>query len=150
MSKTQPRTDLQLSLFDSAKTGGDATAPAPGSLDISSSLRAALRQSVKASPLSRFGIAARMSELLDRELSVAQLDAWTCTSKEGTHRLPADFIPAVVLACGDASVIRLLAERCLGVFVESAERLSLELGRLDKLEAQIRDRRREIAKLMKA
>lgn len=45
--------------------------------DIDAQLRRWLSTAIKASPLSRFAIAARLSELQGREISKFQLDSWT-------------------------------------------------------------------------
>jgi len=61
--------------------------------DLGAQLRRWLSAAIKVSPLSRFMIAAKMSELIGREISKFQLDSWTAESKEGYH-LPAEYLPA--------------------------------------------------------
>ena len=65
----------------------------PGSLNMSSAVRNALHDAIKNCPLSRWEIAAKMSELLDAEISKSQIDAWTSESKEG-HRFPLEYAAA--------------------------------------------------------
>lgn len=113
--------------------------------DISAQLRRWFSAAIKNSPMSRFEIAARMSELLGKEISKFQLDSWTAESKEGYH-LPAEYLPAAVAVLDDISGLRILAAP-LGVKVlENKDLLWLEYGKLKRTEQQVRLRKKQLEK----
>jgi len=113
--------------------------------DISAQLRRWLSTAIKNSPMSRYEIAARMSELLGKELSKFQLDSWTAESKEGYH-LPAEYLPAAVAVLDDISGLRILAAP-LGVKVlENKDLMWLEYGKLRRTEQQVRLRKKQLEK----
>lgn len=59
------------------------TVPLPGALNFNLQLRHLLSEALKACPLSRIEVAARMSELTGDTITKHQLDAWTAESREG-------------------------------------------------------------------
>lgn len=87
---------------------------APGSLNMSSAIRNALYEAIKGCPLSRWEIAAKMSELTDAEISKFMLDTWTSESKEG-HRFPLEYVSAFCQVTGNTKVLELVC-RSVGVF----------------------------------
>lgn len=113
MSKKKTAPDAnQMSLLDLLR----ATSSIPkehgeGALSLGGQLRVALSKALKDCPLDRFQVAGKMSSLLGREITRAQLDAWTavCESHEG-HRFPAEYLPAFRVATGSREPLRLLAE----------------------------------------
>jgi hypothetical protein len=116
-----------------------AAAPRPGSLDIDKRFREAISAAVKSCALSRYGIAARMSELAGAEITKSMLDSWTAESKEG-HRFPAIFLPVFCEATGTTDPLTLLAELC-GVFLlPGPDALRSEIK---KLEEEIRVKQRD-------
>jgi hypothetical protein len=119
----------------------------PGCYDISRSIRAIITDSLRQSPKSRHQVAARMSELLGREITKAQLDAFSAESKEN-HRFPLEYLPAFVEATGDRSLIRFIAEKCMGYYIENADALHLELGRIHEQEKVLKDRKRIISSIL--
>lgn len=119
----------------------------PGCFDISKSIRAIITDSLKHTSLSRHQVAARMSELLGREITKAQLDAFSAESKEN-HRFPLEYLPAFVEATGDRSLIRFIAEKCMGYYIENADALHLELGRIHEQEKVLKDRKRAISSVL--
>ncbi len=113
--------------------------------DISAQIRRWLSTAIKNSPMSRFEIAAKMSELLGKEISKFQLDSWTAESKDGYH-LPADYMPAACAVLDDISGLRILAAP-LGVKVlENKDLMWLEYGKLKRSEQQIRLRKKQLEK----
>jgi len=113
--------------------------------DLGAQLRRWLSAAIKASPLSRFMIAAKMSELIGREISKFQLDSWTAESKEGYH-LPAEYLPAACAVLEDMTGLRILAAP-LGVKVlENKDLLWLEYGKLKRTEQQVRLRKKQLEK----
>lgn len=128
--------------------GDEAFDIAGGTLDIAAAIRACLTRCIKQTKYSRWQIAARMSEMLDREITKYQLDAWTAGTKDG-HRFPLEYLPAFVQATGSFHILKLVAAYCGGDFVENADTLHLELGRIADQERILRDRKRAIQKLLK-
>jgi len=66
----------------------------PGALSVAPALRGLLSDLLKRCPMSRFEVAARMSELTGEHISKHQLDAWTAESREG-WRFPLEYLPAL-------------------------------------------------------
>lgn len=136
MAKLKQRIDLtQPSLFDvltelqTVKTTNHQQ-PA-GSFDIDRQFRAAISEALKHSPLSRWQIVARMSELTGSEITKSMLDSWTADSKED-HRFPAIFLPAFCEAVGCSEPLNLLG-RLVGVFVlPGPEALRAEIRRIEE------------------
>jgi len=108
-----------------------STIPPQGSLDIDSELRAAISADIKASPLSVYQIAARMSELTGQEITASMLYSWTAESHE-KHRFPCQFLPAFVVATGGRRAFECLSRKS-GLFaLPGPEALRAEIGRLDE------------------
>jgi hypothetical protein len=138
MAKSEKRIDPnQLNIFDlllsstygPACPGGAPASKLAGSFDVDRQFREIISAVLKNCPLSRYQVAARMSELLGQEITKAMLDSWTAESKEG-HRFPAIFLPAFCEAVGQADPIRLLG-RLVGVFVlPGPEALRAEIHRI--------------------
>ena len=113
--------------------------------DIASPLRRWLSNAIKASPLSRYGIAARLSELQGREISKFQLDSWTAESKDG-YRLPAEFVPALCFILNDLGGLRIQAAP-LGIQVlENRDLVWLEYGKLKRMESALRMKKKQLEK----
>ena len=119
MSKRRKRIDSrQLSLFDLVKQHQEKKAgrePQTGTLSVSLQLQELLDKCIGRSPLSRELIAGKMSELVGRHITKAQLDSWTAPSKK-KHRFPAEYLPAFCVAVNDSEPIDFLARKS-GVFV---------------------------------
>jgi hypothetical protein len=134
MTKLKKRLDInQASLFEilqnyqDEKPGGK---PA-GSLDIDRPFREAISEALKRCPLSRYQVAARMSELTGTDITKTMLDSWTADSKE-QHRFPAIFLPAFCEAVGGSEPLKLLGQLA-GVFVlPGPEALRAEIQRIDE------------------
>lgn len=108
-----------------------AVSPVHGGLDISGRLRHLLSELLKASPLSRYQVAARMSELTGHDISKHQLDAWTADSRDG-WRFPLEYMPAFEAALETHAITGWLAElRGCRVLV-GADALLAELGRIER------------------
>lgn len=119
--------------------------PRPGELDIDSAIRAAISASLKRSPKSRFEIAAQMSELVGQEISKFMLDAYSAESRE-THKFPLQYLPAFVMATGDASILALLAEKCGCVALARSDMALLERGRIREEIERLEERERELSR----
>lgn len=133
MTKLKQKIDIkQASLFDILKNYTNETSARPaGSFDIDSQFRELISQALKNCPLSRWQVAARMSELTGQEITKAMLDSWTAESKEA-HRFPAIFLPAFCEAVGCSDPIRMLG-KLVGVFVlPGPEALRAEIQRIEE------------------
>jgi len=134
MAKMKKCLDInQLSLFETLKYfhEQETVKKAAGSMDIDRHFREAISEALKNCPLSRYQVAARMSELTGQEITKAMLDSWTAESKEG-HRFPAIFLPAFCEAVGCSEPLKILG-RLVGVFVlPGPEALRAEIRRLEE------------------
>jgi len=134
MAKMKKSIDTnQLSLFETLKflQEREAIPKASGSMDIDRQFREAISEALKNCPLSRWQVAARMSELTGQEITKAMLDSWTAESKEN-HRFPAIFLPAFCEAVGCSEPMKILG-RPVGVFVlPGPEALRAEIRRLEE------------------
>jgi hypothetical protein len=134
MAKLKQKIDInQASLFDILKNyQEESTIERPaGSFDIDRQFRAAISQALKNCPLSRWQVAARMSELTGQDITKSMLDSWTSEAKEA-HRFPAIFLPAFCEAVGCSEPLRMLG-KLVGVFVlPGPEALRAEIQRIEE------------------
>ncbi len=120
-----------------------------GSLDYSVELAHALSGALKQSPKSRYEIAARMSELVGREITKTMLDAWTAESKS-EWRFPFEYAAAFEVASGTTCLQALLCRKRGSRILEGEEALQAELGRLECEEQAVKQRRQAIRKYLGA
>ena len=134
MAKLKKTLDTnQLSLFDLLKTYQEQNSiqKPVGSFNIDRSFREAISAALKQCPLSRYQVAARMSELTDTDITKTMLDSWTAESKE-QHRFPVIFLPAFCEAVGCTEPLKMLGT-LIGVFVlPGPEALRAEIQRMDE------------------
>ena len=122
------RDTLTLDLFDVPV----AKQPLPGALDVGLQLRHLLSDLLKASPRTRFEIAAHMSELTGHEITKHQLDSWTAESREA-WRFPLEYLPAFEVAVGTHHVSSWLANLRGCKLLVGKEALDAEIGKLERL-----------------
>lgn len=142
----------QLSLFDilvsrtvQEKEGVGLT---PGRLNVQRTLRTAISEAIKHCPLSRWQIAAKMSELMDVEVSKYMIDAWTSEAKDG-HRFPAEYLPSFIVATGSMNPLQVLSEAA-GVFtLPGPEALRAEIQRLEEEAKRVSTEKRKRLLLLK-
>lgn len=111
-----------------------------GSLDIDSELRAAVTEDLKHAidlnsgrEMSRYEVAARMSELVGDEITASMLYSWTADSKE-RHRFPCLYLPAFVLATGGQRRAFEVLSRRSGLFaLPGREALRAEIQRIEEV-----------------
>ena len=144
MSKSKKRFDdpRQKSLFDFIKN--QASQPTcPGDLNIQIQLKNILSEALKKSTLSRFQVAARMSELLGAEITKTTLDTWTAESKE-LHRFPAEYLPAFCAATENFLPLELITRKAGAFLFQGPDALRSEIKALEdkctKLKKEIRKR----------
>lgn len=147
MAKSKKILDNQSSIFDLLATSTkDAAESKPaGSMDIDSRMREMISKELRGCQLSRYQVAARMSELVGQDITKTMLDSWTAESKE-QHRFPAIFLPAFCEAVGSTRIIQDLG-RIVGAFVlPGPEALRAEIQRIEEdiSEAQKEKRKRQL------
>lgn len=148
MAKSKKILDNQSSIFDLLATSmtKDAAESKPaGSMDIDSRMREMISKELRGCQLSRYQVAARMSELVGQDITKTMLDSWTAESKE-QHRFPAIFLPAFCEAVGSTRIIQDLG-RIVGAFVlPGPEALRAEIQRIEEdiSEAQKEKRKRQL------
>lgn len=108
------------------------TAPLPGALNFSLQLRHLLSEALKACPLSRTDVAARMSELTGDTITKHQLDAWTAESREG-WRFPLEYLAAFEVAVGTTALSAWIASVRGGKLLMGKEALDAEIGKLERM-----------------
>lgn len=106
--------------------------PLPGALDFGLAVRHLLSEVLKASPLSRFEVVARMSELTGQEITKHQLDSWTAESREG-WRFPLEYAPALEAALETHALTAWLAELRGCTVLVGREALDAKIGKLERL-----------------
>lgn len=125
--------DRQLSLFDVIRNlQNDKPASIPiGSFNVDRPFREAISEALRQSPLSRYQVAARMSELTGTDITKTMMDSWTAESKE-QHRFPAIFLPAFCEAVGSNEPLKMLGN-LIGAFVlPGPEALRAEIKRIEE------------------
>lgn len=142
----------QLSIFDLIRQVSEIQKPthgtgAEGSLDLDAQIREAISATLKNSIHDRYGIAAKMSRLMAKEITKSMLDSWSAESKE-TNRFPLSCLNPLITATDDKSILRLLCEKAGGYFIESEDALRLELGKLEEQEKEIKDKRKAITEFL--
>jgi hypothetical protein len=114
------------------------------SLNIDLLFRAALARAIKESHLSRIQIAAKMSEILDFEITKAMLDSWTAESREGINRFPACYLHAFCEATESIEPLRMLADLIGSFVIQGPEALDLELKRIQDQKQKLSEKERAI------
>jgi len=119
------------------------------SLNVDLRLRETVGQAIKESPLSRYQIAAHMSELLGTEISKTMIDSWTAESREGVNRFPACYLPAFCHVVGSIEPMKILAD-LIGCFViQGQEALLIELSKVKSQKIKLNEREKAIEAILK-
>jgi hypothetical protein len=157
MTKSQKRLDTalnnQLDIFEVIRRMSDVQraasgqADTPGRLNIDATLREMVSDALKHTRLSRYEVGAEMSKLIGREITKGMIDSWSAESKEN-HRFPLAYLPAFCEAVGDKSIIRLIAEKAGGYFIEGEEALYTELGKLERMKKEISEKEKLIKQML--
>ncbi len=150
MSKSRKKIDNnQLNIFDLIKEISRRQNEAPlssqtiGKASIDATVRTLISDALKRCPLSRYEVAAKMSEILGVEITKSQIDSWSAESKEN-HRFPFIYTGAFCMATGDKSLARYMAELCGGYFIEGEDAIRLELGRIEEQKRELARREKVI------
>lgn len=119
----------------------------PGALDVGIALRQLLSNLLKNSPLSRFEIAARMSELTGSDITKHQLDSWTAESREA-WRFPLEYLPAFEAAVETHDVTAWIADLRGARLSVGREALEAQLGRIGRMKDDLARQERALKKLL--
>ena len=125
-----------------------APAIVPGALDVSKEIRGLLSDILKKAPKSRFEVAARMSELLGREVTKYQLDSWTAESRN-KWRFPLEYVIALEVACETHDITAWLAQKRGCKLLIGEDALLAELGKIESMEQELRARKKAIKQHLK-
>lgn len=143
----------QLNIFDLIKEISKKQAEASlqpqtiGKASIDAAVRAIISNALKRCPLSRYEVAAKMSEILGVEITKAQIDSWSAESKEN-HRFPFIYTGVFCKVTGDKSLARYMAELCGGYFIEGEDAIRLELGRIEEQKHELAKKERAIREFL--
>jgi hypothetical protein len=108
-----------------------------GTLGIGETLRLALNEAIKKSPLSRHQIAGEMSHLLGCEVTKTTMDTWTAESKTA-NRIPAEYLPAFCQTTKSRRPLEILNEAA-GLFsMPGPDALRSEIQKYDEMERKAR------------
>lgn len=118
-------------------------APMPGALAIGPMLRSLLSDLLKKCPLSRFEVAARMSELTGQEITKHQLDSWTAESRDG-WRFPLEYLPAFEVALQTHEVTACMADLRGCKVLVGKEALEAQLGKVGRMKADLMEEEKAI------
>ncbi len=119
-----------------------------GNLDLDFPLRAALSDALKHSDLDRWAVAAEMSRLTGREISKYMLDAYTAESRSD-HNFPFRYAAAFEAATGSYCLTHLLAKMRGCKVLVGDEALLAELGRIEQMEAELRQQKRALKQYLR-
>jgi len=148
MAKSKKSLDnRQSSIFDFLSQAQEEAASSQkiGGMDIDRAFREKVSEVLRQCPLSRYQVAARMSELVGQDITKSMLDSWTAESKE-QHRFPAVFLPAFCAAVGSTELLMMLGTPCGAFVLPGPEALRAEIKRIEEeiLAKQAEKRKREI------
>lgn len=140
------RDDRQLS-FDEYFVVPTPTEVRPGSIaGLDQELRQALSRTLKAQPVSRYEVAAKMSEMLGDEVSKNMLDAYTAESRE-THQISVVRLVALILATKDYDLLAMIAEKVGCRLLIGEQAIGAEIGLIDQEIEELRARRNQLKRL---
>lgn len=122
-------------------------APCVGGLDIGLALRHLLSDLLKSFPLSRYLVAAKMSELTGHDISKHQLDSWTAESRDG-WRFPLEYLPAFEVAVETHDVTAWLADLRGARLSVGREALETQLGRIATMKDELARQEKSLKRLL--
>ena len=137
----------QLSFFDLLK---DLRPQNSGfsSFNIDLLLRETISQAIKESSLSRFQIAAKMSEALGVEVSKTMIDSWTAESREGINRFPACYLPAFCHAVNSIEPLKVLADIIGSFVIQGPDALHMELSKVEAEKQRLCEKEKAIKTIL--
>jgi len=134
--------ERQLGLFD---------VPIPktvaGSLRCDHQIASLLSNALRECDLTRFQVAARMSELTGKEVTKFMLDSWTAEAREG-HRFPFEYAAAFEQATESYALTQYLADQRGCKILIGREALDAHLGKLVRRRRELNDEIRRLNAIM--
>jgi len=119
----------------------------PGELAMGVQVRSQISALLNDSPLSRYEIAARMSELTGEDISKHSLDSWTAESRAG-WRFPLEYLPALEVALDCHALTQWVGTvRGCKVLV-GREAIDAEMGKIKKQQLELARREKALKKLL--
>lgn len=118
----------QTSLFDVLSL---PAAPGPGSFHIQNQLKEEISKGLRLCRLSRYEVAAKMSEMLGYEITKTMLDAYTAESKEN-HRFPAEWLAPFCIVTGYYEPIKAINRLARLPLPDTGKLLDMEIIRIKK------------------
>ena len=119
----------------------------PGALAMGIQVRHQISEMLKESPLSRYEIAARMSELTGEEISKHSLDSWTAESRAG-WRFPLEYLAALEVAM-DTHALTIWNSAVRGCkTLVGREAIDAEMGKIKKQQLELSRREKALKKLL--
>lgn len=122
-------------------------APLPASMNYGQEVAALVTEILKNTDIDRFDVAARMSRLTGREVSKYMIDAW-CSEARDAYNLPFYLAPALEAACNTHDLTNWLATVRGGRLLIGRETLTADLGKMERLKAELTQKIRDIKKVM--
>ena len=110
-----------------------------GCLATDQEIRIIAAQVMKQSDLDRFRIAGRISELLGRQVTKAQLDSYVAPTKRG-NRLSFEMAIALSVACGNHALLDFFATKAGAIVLIGEDARMAELGRIKKLRQDLAEK----------
>ena len=135
--------NTEMPLFEYIKKAEElsrqASSPLKGSLDVDAELRAAISDDLKHAivpctgrELSRYEVAARMSDLVGHEVTASMLYNYTAEAHD-KHRFPCQYLPAFVIATGGQRRAFEVLSRTAGLFaLPGPDALRSEIRKIDE------------------
>ena len=111
-------------------------------------LRETIALAIKESPLSRFQIAAKMSEALGIEVSKTMIDSWTAESREGINRFPACYLPTFCHVVESIEPLRVLADLVGSIVVQGEDALHMELSKVEAEKQRLSEKEKAIKTIL--
>ena len=111
-------------------------------------LRETIALAIKESPLSRFQIAAKMSEALGIEVSKTMIDSWTAESREGINRFPACYLSAFCHVVESIEPLRVLADLVGSIVVQGEDALHMELSKVEAEKQRLSEKEKAIKTIL--
>ena len=138
------RRDTQtIDMFEIPYPEGDL----PNSMDYSLEVSAIVSRVLKSADGDRYTISADMSRLAGKEVTKNMLDAYSSGSRD-THNIPFYLVPVLEKACHSHDLTNWLAEKRGAKVLFGRETLNAELGKLERMKADIAQGIRDLKKRM--
>jgi hypothetical protein len=149
MTKIKQSLVTQMSLFDLLSQERDErAASAPGRLNVSARINAAIRNAAKNVPKSRESIADAMTVLSGETVTVSMLNNWLAESHP--HEMPGRLYAAFCAATGDHELLRIQAEAAGLYTLKSPDALRADVMKDIEIKRELDKRIRRKEALIKA